>query len=333
MPRNPLLRFTPQGIYCKQADIYIDPWKPVRRAIITHGHADHARRGNGAYLAHRFTCEILRVRLGPADYVSFEYGDSVLINGVRFSFYPAGHLLGSAQIRVEYKGEVWVVTGDYKVENDGLCEPWEPLQCHTLITECTFGLPVYHWKAQDEVRGEMTEWISRNREAGKNSILLGYSLGKAQRILHMLSHETDPIYCHGAVENMNEVHRRCGLILPPTLRVSDEKAKKKPENAIVVAPPSAIGTPWLNRFRPYATAMASGWMTLRGARRRRAADKGLVLSDHVDWPGLHEVMSLCKPEQVICTHGYTEIFADYLRSRGMNAHAEKTFFDAENDEE
>ncbi len=329
---EPLLKFTPKGIYCSIADIYIDPWKPVERAIITHGHADHARWGNKLYLAHKHTCEILKIRLGQNNYMPFEFGDSVIHNGVRFSFLPAGHLLGSAQIKVEYKGEVWVATGDYKLQNDGIATTWEPVPCHTLITECTFGLPIYTWKSNEELKEEILSWIRSNQEAGLNSVLIGYSLGKAQRILKMIEETDQKIYCHGAVENMNEVHRQNGIILPETFRPELEARNKKYENSIIVAPPSALGLPWIRRFKPYRVSVASGWMALRGARRRKAVDKGFILSDHVDWPGLHEVINLCKPEHVICTHGYTEIFAEYLKSIGIRASSEKTFFETENEE-
>ncbi len=328
--KNALLTFTPRGIYCKRADTYIDPWKPVHRAIITHGHADHARYGNANYLAHKDTCSIMKVRLGANNYVPFEFGDSVYINGVKFSFFPAGHLLGSAQIKVEYKGEIWVSTGDYKLENDLISLPWEPIKCHSLITECTFGLPVYNWESNEALKIELVQWIQQNRSEGLNSVLIGYSLGKAQRLLKMIEDIDVPIYCHGAVENMNEVHRQSGIILPPTFRPDSDQ--KKFNDCIIVAPTSVMGTPWLRKFKPYKICFASGWMALRGARRRKAVDKGLIISDHVDWKGLKTVMETCEPEKVICTHGYTDIYAAYLNSVGIEAVTEKTHFETDNED-
>jgi putative mRNA 3-end processing factor len=327
---NELLRFSERGIYCPPADVYIDPWRPVDRAIITHGHSDHARAGHGHYLAHRFTTEIMKHRLGEGlSYQSVDYGDSVNINGVTFTFIPAGHILGSCQLRIEYKGHVGVVSGDYKLEDDGISGCYEPIPCHTLITECTFGLPLFNWKEDHLVKEEFNTWVKENALSGKNSVLLGYSLGKAQRLQHML--ETDlPIYVHGAVHHMNAIYEHCGISLPPTIYPQDTKKPEGP--CVVIAPPSVLGTPWLRKFAPFASSMASGWMSLRGPRRRRSVDKGFVLSDHMDWKGLHTVMDETRPERVICTHGYTDIFAQYLREQGIEAITEKTEFETEQTE-
>jgi len=268
MPKD-LLRFTPLGIYCEAANLYLDPWRPVDRAIISHGHADHARAGHKKCLSHHLTTEIMKHRLGENVYQSVEFGEVTCINGVKFTLIPAGHILGSAQIKVEHKGQVAVFSGDYKLVDDGISGTYEPIPCDLLITECTFGLPIYQWQDDAEVKVELNDWIADNAKAGTSSILFGYSLGKAQRLLHML--DTDlPIYIHGAVHHMTEVYRNAGLDLAPTIYPLGNEKPTLP--CIVICPPSVNGTTWLRKFKPYATAMASGWMSLRGRRRRRAVD-------------------------------------------------------------
>lgn len=321
-----LLRFTPKGIYCEQADVFIDPWRAVDRAIITHGHADHARSGNGSYIAHGHTVSIMRHRLGNNNYKKVRYGETVSVNGVKFTFIPAGHILGSCQVKVEYRGRVEVVTGDYKLQNDGISGCYEPIPCHKLITECTFGLPIYRWADIPFVTDEINRWVNDNADDGVSSILYGYSLGKAQRLLHML--ETDlPIYVHGAVDKMTDVYRRAKVDLPPTTYLTPSQAAELP--CVVISPPSADNSKWLNKFKPYSTAFSSGWMALRGPRRWRSMDKGFVVSDHMDWDGLATVMKETDPDKVVCTHGYTDIYAKHLREQGFNAVTEKTEFSSE----
>jgi putative mRNA 3-end processing factor len=287
MPRSPLLEFTDRGIYCPAADVYIDPWRPVERALITHGHSDHSRWGHKYYLCTEEAEPVIRHRLRDIRTETVTYGEPRTIRGVQFSFHPAGHIPGSAQIRVEYQGEVWVVSGDYKLEDDGLSTPFEPVRCHRFITECTFGLPVYKWKPQEEVFAAMNGWWRKNAADGKVSVLTGYALGKAQRLIQGLDTGIGPIFTHGAVENTNQVLRGQGIRLADTTRVTRERKKADFKGGIVIAPPSALGSSWMRKFAPYSTAMASGWMSLRGARRRRAADRGFVLSDHADWDGLN----------------------------------------------
>lgn len=325
-----LLQFTDKGIYCKQANVYIDPWRPVKRAIITHGHADHSRAGSRSYLCTPEAMPVIKYRLGSHINIStLPYGESTSINGVRFSFYPAGHIIGSAQIRVEYKGEVWVASGDYKLEDDGCSQPFVPIKCHSFITESTFGLPVYQWKPQEEVFKSINKWWKDNKDEGKVSLLTGYSLGKAQRLLMGLDTSIGKIYTHGAVENINEVLRTQGVDLPPTIRVTPEVKKGAYAGNIVVSPPSAANSPWMRKFKPVSIGIASGWMTLRGARRRRSVDRGFVLSDHADWDGLNQVITETGAEQVIVTHGYTKIFSKWLREKGLNAYEVDTQYEGE----
>jgi putative mRNA 3-end processing factor len=303
----------------------------VERAVITHAHSDHARAGHGHYLAAADGETILRARLGEISLDTLRYGERITINGVIVSLHPAGHLLGSAQIRLEHGGEVWVVSGDYKLEPDATCAPFEPLQCDTFITESTFGLPIYRWRPQLEIFAEMNEWWRRNAEAGRTSLLFCYSLGKAQRILAGVDAGIGPIVCHGAVGSMNRAYRDAGVVLPDTRAVTDMTTKAELNRSLVLAPPSAAGSPWIKRFGDYSDAFASGWMLLRGARRRRAVDRGFVLSDHADWPGLMQAIRATQARRVIVTHGQVPVMVRWLQQNGIDAGAFNTEYGTEED--
>lgn len=326
--KTPLLQFTPKGIYCEQADVYLDPWRPVDKAIISHGHADHSRWGHQKYITHHKNVPIVQHRLGDVNISGKDWGETFSLNNVKFSLHPAGHIVGSSQIRVEHKGEVWVFTGDYKIEDDGLTTPFELVKCHTFITECTFGLPAFQWRPQQEVFNDINQWWAQNKSEGKTSVLFGYSLGKAQRLLKHLDTSIGKIYTHGAVENMTEVLRPL-VDLPPTHLITKDTKKDELLGNIVVAPPSAHGSTWIRKMVPYVTATASGWMAFRGARRRRAIDKGFVLSDHCDWNGLLQTVEATGAEKIICTHGYTDIFSKYLQELGYDARTEATQYEGE----
>ncbi|WP_400070841.1 ligase-associated DNA damage response exonuclease [Zobellia russellii] len=328
--KKPLLEFTDKGIYCSAAKVYLDPWKPVDKAIISHGHADHSRWGHKQYITHHRNVPIISHRLGKINVSGREWGESFTINNVKFSLHPAGHIIGSSQIRVEHKGEVWVFTGDYKTESDGISTPYEPIKCDTFITECTFGLPAFKWTPQQEVFENINQWWTDNQAEGKTSILFGYSLGKAQRLLKYLNTDIGKIYTHGAIENMTQVLRPL-VDFPETTLITKETKKEELLGNIVLAPPSAHGSTWIRKMVPYVTASASGWMTFRGARRRRAIDKGFVLSDHCDWQGLLSSIEATGAEKIICTHGYTEIFSRYLREQGYDARTEETQYGDEED--
>lgn len=326
--QKPLLEFTNKGIYCNAAKVYLDPWKPVDKAIISHGHADHSRWGHQQYITHLRNVPIISHRLGQINVIGKEWGETFTINNVKFSLHPAGHIIGSSQIRVEHKGEVWVFTGDYKNEDDGISMPFEPVKCHTFITECTFGLPAFKWIRQKEVFENINQWWAENKSERKTSVLFGYSLGKAQRLLKYLNTDIGKIYTHGAIENMTEVLRPL-VDFPDTTLITRETKKEELLGNIVLAPPSAHGSTWIRKMVPYVTASASGWMTFRGARRRRAVDKGFVLSDHCDWKGLLKSIKATGAEKIICTHGYTEIFSRYLREQGYDARTEETQYEGE----
>ena len=328
---DPLLIFNNKGIYCKKADVYLDPWKPVDKAIISHGHADHSRWGHQHYIMHYDTIPIAKHRLGDIHVTGVEYEESFIVNGVKFSLHPAGHVIGSAMIRVEYQGEVWVFSGDYKTEADGVSAAYQPVKCNAFITECTFGLPAFKWKPQADVMQDINQWWAENKAEGRTSVLFGYSLGKAQRLLKHLNPDIGKIYTHGAIENMTDVLREM-VDFPETTRVTRDTTKKELNGNLVLAPPSAHGGTWIRKMVPYVTASASGWMTFRGARRRRAIDKGFVMSDHCDWDGLLNSVKATNCEKVICTHGYTDIFSKYLREIGYDARTEATQYEGEADD-
>jgi putative mRNA 3-end processing factor len=330
------------GLYCPQGDFYIDPWRPVERAVLTHAHADHARRGHSRYLAAAPAEGVLRVRLGEEIALeTLPYGQAIAHHGVRVSFHPAGHVLGSAQVRLEHGGQVWVASGDYHVAGDGAdprednatCTPFEPVRCHCFITESTFGLPIYRWQPQAELFASIDDWWRRNAEAGRASLILGYSFGKAQRILHGVDRSIGPIFVHGAVEPLNRAYRAAGVDLPETPLVTEVKDKALFRRALIVAPPSVQGSIWTRRFGEHSDAFASGWMQLRGARRRRSVDRGFVLSDHADWPGLKRAIAATGAERVIVTHGYEAVMVRWLGEQGLAASAFETEYGDNDDEE
>jgi putative mRNA 3-end processing factor len=329
MARDPVLSFTDAGIYCAAGDFHIDPWRPVERALITHAHADHARWGHRHYLATTLSLPVMRHRLGDISAESITYGERRTIGGATVSFHPAGHVPGSAQIRVEVGGEVWVASGDYKVENDGLSTPFEPVRCHHFITESTFGLPVFRWRPQAAIAADLNAWWAGCAAAGKTAFLGAYSLGKAQRLMAMLDPGIGPILTHGAVEGTNRVLRDQGVALPHTVQVTRETDPKAHKGALMLAPPSALGSAWAKKFGAQESAFASGWMQLRGIRRRRGGDRGFVISDHADWPGLLAAIKATGTENVYVTHGYTDIFARYLSDNGYNAAVVRTEYEGE----
>ncbi len=324
-----LLTFTSKGIYCEQGNFFIDPWKPVDNALITHGHADHSRYGSTTYLTHRDSLPIIQHRLGNVNIKGVDYNETLIKNGVKVSFHPAGHLLGSAQIRVEHKGEVWVASGDYKTTPDPIAEDFEPVKCHTFITECTFGLPVYNWPDEKQVITAIEEWWKENQVLGKASLLSAYSLGKAQRILALVNEAIGPIYCHGAVSAMNEVFRKSNHLRSSATYLDDSIPKTARSRSLIIAPPSAIGSSWARKLGPISVGTASGWMMLRGSKRRQNVDRGFVFSDHADWAGLNDAIKATEASRIVCTHGYTGVFSQWLNEKGYEALEEKTVFEGE----
>jgi putative mRNA 3-end processing factor len=325
-----ILAPTDRGLYCAAGDFYIDPWKPVEKAIVTHAHSDHARWGMGRYLCSDEGRIALSYRLGPdANIDSVDYGQTLTLGDAKVSLHPAGHIIGSSQVRVEVNGYVAVVSGDYKTEPDQSCSPFELIKCDLFVTESTFGLPIYRWPNEGEAIRSVCDWWQTNQAQGKCSVLFGYALGKCQRVLSQLDADIGPIMLHGAVENMTEAYRKTGFAMPETQLASSVEKGFDWSKAIVLAPPSAHGTTWMRRFGDLSTAFMSGWMAIRGTRRRRAVDRGFVISDHVDWPSLISVIGETEAEQVWVTHGYSSVVVRYLEEHGMEAKTLATAWEGE----
>ncbi len=328
-----------EGLYCPAGDFFIDPWRPVPRAIITHAHADHARAGHGAYLATAVSAGVLRARLGAIALQGLAYGEVVSMGGVRVSLHPAGHVLGSAQVRLEHRGRVWVASGDYFLSGhaddvNATCAPFEPLRCDCFITESTFGLPVYRWPPQREVLAEILAWWTANAAAGRASLLLAYSFGKAQRLLAGLAPGFEagigPIVVHGAVEPLNRAYREAGVALPPTERLESIAERAALGRALVIAPPSVQAGAWARALGERSDAFASGWMQLRGARRRQGLGRGFPLSDHADWPGLQRAIAATGAERIVVTHGYEAVMVRWLQQQGLQAGSFRTEYGGDN---
>ena len=326
-----LLQWTPRGLYCAVGDFYLDPWRAVDRAVVSHAHSDHARPGSRAYLVSESGLAVTRERVGARGVIEVaRWGEVREINGVRVSLHPAGHILGSAMIRVEHRGQVWLFTGDFKREADPSCEPWEPVRCHTLVTECTFGLPLYRWRSSPLVIDEICQWWRDCREQGRTAVIFAYALGKAQRLLAGLGSEPGfPVGVHGSVERFLPHYRAAGVVLPPCERVTGENHKQFRGRGLVIAPASTAGSPWLRRLGDCSIAVASGWMQIRGNRRRSGLDRGFVLSDHADWAGLVATVRESECSRVLATHGSTESFVRWLRENGWEAAALETPYSSE----
>lgn len=327
-----LIEFTDKGLYCAPGKFYIDPWKPVEKAIITHAHSDHARWGSKQYLCHHFTKPLLQARLGDNQYESIDWNEPIKVNDVQVSLHPAGHIIGSSQIRVAYRDEVWVVSGDYKTESDDISGLFEPVQCHAFITESTFGLPIYNWMPQETIYEKIRNWVIANKAAGKTSVLIAYSLGKAQRVLKAVEPLNEKVYVHGAIWNMHQALLSAGIVLPEVARITPETTKETLKGSIVIAPPGADGSPWMKRMEPYATGMCSGWMQVRGNVRRRNADAGFILSDHADWKGLMAAIKATGAEKVYVTHGFQSALSRYLNEQGIYSAEVKTEYGNDDEE-
>jgi putative mRNA 3-end processing factor len=331
-----LIELTNRGIYCRAADIYIDPWKPVDSAVITHAHSDHATRGHKKYLSHQLTVPLLKHRLGTKINIrGADYGEVIYHNGVKISLHPAGHIPGSSQVRIESGGKVAVVSGDYKLENDGLTTPFEPVKCNTFVTESTFGLPIYKWRPQEEIFNEINNWWKFNKEKGKASVLFGYSIGKAQRLLFNIDRSIGKLYAYESIAAVNEILINAGLQLPKVETASTAMAAEDFHGSLVIAPSSVLRTSLMKILEPYSTANASGWMAVRSGKRFRspgAIDRGFALSDHADWDGLIDAVNSTDAEEIYVTHGFAEVFVRWLKENGHNAFELKTMFNGSGEE-
>ena len=316
-----MLISSPAGLYCDVGDFYIDPQRSVNRALISHGHSDHARGGVRHYLACTQSEHILRQRLNRRiNLQTLDYGEQINLNGVTVSFHPAGHILGSAQIRLEYQGQICVVSGDYALLPDATCAPFEPVRCHAFITEITFGLPVYNWSSPASVFQQINSWWAQNARDGVTSVLYAYSLGKAQRLIAGVNSSIGPILTHETVENMNDAYRKTGVSLPETCKLGKDIDRSQLRQALVITPSSANSAEWLPKCAAVSTAFASGWMQFRSTRKNAAIDRGFVLSDHADWKGILQAVELSEAENVWTTHGDGQVFTRYLREQGIDAH-------------
>jgi len=313
------IKFTKKGIYCIPGKFYLDPWFPVNYAVISHGHADHARRGNKHYLCVNDSKVILKHRIGQDISIeSLAYNEPKNINGVHVSFHPAGHIIGSAQIRLEYKGYVIVFSGDYKTQPDFISTPFEPIKCHEFITESTFGLPIYSWKSEEDLQTELQNWIHQNQQNNRTSVLFGYSLGKAQRLMKLVEN-VDEIFVHTAIDNLNTAISNSGIELPKTQLLKPDFDKKIVQNKIIIMPPGLLGSKMLKRVPNAATAICSGWMQIRGNKRWKGVDAGFAISDHADWDGLLSAIKATEAEKVYVTHGSQATFSKYLNEIGIES--------------
>jgi putative mRNA 3-end processing factor len=330
MTQENVITVTPRGLYCAAGDFHIDPWQPVARALITHAHGDHLRVGSAEYYLASAGAGLARLRLPTAAAVhSLGYGEFLRFGDTQVSFHPAGHILGSSQIRVELRGEVWVVSGDYKRDPDPTCLPFEIVPCDVFISEATFALPAYRWTDTPTVAREIVSWWHENRSQGRASVLFAYALGKAQRVLAELAAITDdPVYVHGAVSSLTDVYRAHGISMVKTLPATAARPADY-SGALILAPPSAAGSPWMRRFGNHRTGFCSGRMRIRGDRRRRGYDRGFVLSDHADWPSLLRTCHDSGARRILLTHGYTDALCRYLREQGVDAASLRTEYGAE----
>ncbi len=330
MARPDLILQTESGLHCPAGDFYVDPWRPVARAVVTHAHSDHARPGSAAYLCAANGAGVLRERVGQqARIEGLAWGQTVSLNGVKVSLHPAGHILGSAQVRIEHQGEVWVIAGDYKTEPDISCDAFEPVRCHVFVTESTFGLPVYRWRPSAEIFADLNRWWAANAAQGRTSVVFAYALGKAQRVLSGLNPDIGPLMVHGSVSRFLPHYAEAGRTLPAATTGTLEHIAQAGGRGLVIAPQSTRDSPWLARFGDASLAAVSGWMQARGNRRRESLDRGFVLSDHADWPGLLEAIGATGAERVGVTHGFSSSLARFLREQGRDSFTWNTQFEGE----
>ncbi len=309
------------GLYCPAGDFWIDPLRAVPRAVVTHAHADHARSGAGQYFSAREGLPVLTHRVGTTgEFNPVEYGEPFRLGQTRVTLFPAGHILGSATVRVESEHGTWGVSGDFKRAPDPTCTPFQPFTCDVWLSECTFGLPVYRWPPTEQVVGEILDWWHGCIEAKRPAVLFCYALGKAQRLLAELAGRAPgPIWLHGAMQPLTDCYREQGLVLADTRPVSAAAKGYRFGQDLILAPPSAAGSPWMRRFPKHSSGFISGWMRIRGHRRRRGYDRGFVLSDHADWPGLIDTVADMQAQRVITIHGNGEALAGFLREQGLQA--------------
>lgn len=308
-----------EGLYCEEGDFFIDAWGPCKLNLITHAHSDHAYPNHSQYISQEDSSLILNHRLGEINLKTYPYRERFKLKNCWISFHPAGHILGSSQIKIEYKNKIYVVSGDYKRAFDPTCESFEVIKCDQFVTETTFALPIYHWEPGEITGKKIFDWWQENKARNFASVLFCYALGKAQRIMALLKKYTDdPIYLHGAIIPLSDIYVKKGVKLASYLPIQENKSNQF-HGSLILAPPSAKGSPWLRRFYPYKTALASGWMQVRGIRKQKNVDKAFVLSDHPDWYDLMETIQETEAKEIVTMHGNSILFANYLREIGFDA--------------
>ena len=313
-----MIILTSKGLFCPAGQFYIDPSGAVDRAVITHAHSDHARRGSKNYYCVHSGVDLLKARIGKNINVqNFSYGETFFLNGVKVSFHPAGHILGSSQVRLQMGDEVWVASGDYKREKDPTCEPFEVVPCDVFVTEATFGTPAFRWNTDADLGSEIYSWWKKNADEGFNSVVFAYSLGKTQRILGELYTKTkNPIYCHSAAAEINECYRKHGIQMAPTICLSEVDIDSKLSGELFVVPQSFMKNAQSQllgeRFR---TAFASGWM----AQRDHNYDHGFLMSDHADWTDLVRTIQETGAKKVFVQHRGHGALVKHLRQLGLKA--------------
>jgi len=319
-----LIVWSPNGLYLPEADVFIDPWKPVHRAIITHAHSDHARPGHQYYLAEPVTASLIKHRLGSQTPVeTLHYKKSIRINGVNISFYPAGHIPGASQVRIERRGEVWVVSGDYKRHIDGISRPFEPVACHTFVTESTFALPIFQWQEQEKLAENLQSWVSQKLSEGVHVLISAYSIGKAQRVIKILNSNWIVPFVHKSIFDLQMILRELKVFDGNYAKFSDYK--KHFGSSVFIIPPAADSRLPQGVSGPYVHASCSGWMTIRGLKRRQNLDRGFPISDHADWPSLLSTIQETGASRIIAMHGFAESLARYLTEKEIKAEVFSTY--------
>ncbi|MEK9726995.1 MAG: ligase-associated DNA damage response exonuclease [Candidatus Margulisiibacteriota bacterium] len=314
-----MLSLNHNGLYCDAGNFYIDPIRNVDCAVITHGHADHARWGMGTYVATPETCDIMRVRLGQdINTISLKYHQAYSFNSIQVTLIPAGHILGSAQVVIDDGSQRAIVTGDFKTDHDPTLDDIYYESCDLLVMETTFALPIYHWPHIASVFESIHSFWNQNQSDGYHTVLYAYSLGKAQRLLAGLDSDLGPIAVHGAVSKMNDIYAKYNRLVTLPPKLTKDTLSNWGQPGLIVAPPGVIGSSWLKKLGRYREGYVSGWMTSKGQARRRNM-RGFVISDHADWNGLNQLVKRAAPTQVWTMHGNTDIYARYLNEQGISA--------------
>jgi putative mRNA 3-end processing factor len=311
-----LIKYKDGNLYCELADIWIDPSKPVKRALITHAHFDHFTFGCEEYFSTKETAILIKKRVeDDLNIKEFDYGEEFKVNGINISFHPSGHILGSSQIRFIFAEEKWLITGDFKLQNDETCKKYEIVKTDYLISECTFGLPIFKWDETKKIATNISNWITNSPD--KTSLLFCYSLGKAQRLLNEISKTNfeGNIYSHKSIHKMNDCYRQLGICIKDTIKIENKKKIDQLKGNLILLPPSLSKGSYLKNLKNIQTAFASGWMSIRALRNRSGYDKGFAISDHADWNGILEVVKKSEAKNVFFHHGDSEVLSKYLSEK------------------